>query len=1202
MPDAEIETDLRAIGDDRPTLPIVGIGVSAASFASLRTLFATLPARTGAAFVVVSESEAPVGVATLIEALGSLGGLPAKLARDGETLQADHCYVAPDGVMTTLGDGALRFTEPQQRAGHRGTIDTFLISLADEQARHAIAIVLAALEDTGSVGLAHVKENGGLALAEAAASPSGATPGRVVPGTVDGAAGLADVVGDIGTISVELLRHLAHVRDADGMRSAAILMEEGESRLPAIAAVLRNRTGHDFHGYKLNTFLRRIRRRLSVTRLDSIDDYLEHLRNDPDEAQNLFQDLLIGVTQFFRDENEFVLLAKNVLPGLIAAKAANGEALRLWVLGCATGEEAYSLAILLREALDGVDDPPDVRLFATDIDARALAVARTGRYAQSIEAHVSPERLARWFVREGGTYCVHKDLREMCIFSAHNIVRDAPFSRIDLISCRNLLIYLKSELQDRVIPLFHFALRPNGCLFLGPSENVSRHGKLFQPIGRKHRIFRRLETATRALPEFPLTTRSGGRSGPEAPAASIDRRAMRTSLAHRAERAAERHAPAYVVLDTDYEILNFSGRTGPFLEPAAGVATLGLLNLVHRELRFDLRAALLQVAAQRQAARIGPLMIGAAAGEEARRVSLVVEPLVDEASDACQFLVLFQEQGPETVPGQEGSSTPPSLLRDEHVQRLEGELRTTKDRLQTTIEELESTNEELKSSNEEFQSINEELQSANEELETSKEELQSVNEELQTVNGELAQRVTELGQANSDLKNLLESTQIATLFLDFDLRVKSFTPSVADVFHLIDTDLGRPITHLASRVRYPELEDDIRRVIRTLGIVERQIGAADGPQFLVRVLPYRSLDNFIAGTVLTFLNITETLRAKELVREAEGRVRIANATARIVTWELDARTRQFGNIGSFDTIFGAPPPTTLAAFLALLHPDDQPDVAHAFEGALGNGGAIDIEARLALAAGESWIRLSGTRQDGLLVGLFQDIDDAKRAAAQRSLLMAELQHRVKNILAVVRTVTDRTLHDATTLADFEERFSGRIDSLARTQGLLANRGLLGIELEQIVREELAATSGRGSNPVIVAGPTVVLRDKAAEIFTLALHELATNATKYGALSRPEGQLSVRWRLLNTGDGGRLSLEWIEAGMELDGEPPRSGFGRQLIERGLPYDLGASTSLAFTRNGVHCTVELPLGPFVEAASSRHGRNIAEERTDPGGALR
>ena len=834
--------------------------------------------------------------------------------------------------------------------------------------------------------------------------------------------------------------HLQRVRQLGLNDTAARLAEQLRPYLTTVAGILLQRAGHDFHGYKQRTFTRRLIRRMQVRQADEIDRYLGILRTEPDEVHALFQDLLIGVTQFFRDLPEFERIAQDVIPTLVQTKSPD-EKLRLWVLGCATGEEAYSLAILAMEHLSSLEAAPGLQIFATDIDSRALASARAGRFAETISQHVSAERLARWFTREGNTYVVNKELREVCVFSAHNILRDPPFSRIDLISCRNLLIYLNTELQSRVIPVFHFALQPGGCLFLGPAENVNRHTKLFEPIDRRHRIFRRQSVTTAPRPELPLHTRT--RATPDLPQALQSRRPVDAEMTMQAERIAARHAPAYVVVDGSYDVLHFSGRMGRYLEPLAGQASLNLMNLVHRELRLDLRALLHRAAATGQPANVERLLVTTAAGRSL--VNLLVErmPLVD--GEALRLIVMFQDAGPDA-----GEQTgDPSLYHDEQVRRLDAELQLTRDRLQSAIEELETTNEELKASNEEYQSVNEELQSTNEELETSKEELQSLNEELQTVNGELAHRVAELAHSNSDLRNVLESTQIAIVFLDNDLRVKNFTPAVTDLFHLIDSDHGRPITHITTRVQYPDLAEDVRRVLRTLNTVEREIGGAETERrFLVRVLPYRSVSNFIAGAVLTFLDITATYEAERALRESEERFRMITST--VPAFLFIASTAYLWDYVNppFYSFTGMAEGAGLGeGWFAALHPDDIEGKRRLWDAAAATRSVLDYECRFRGADGSwSWFLLRAVPQldaQGQIVHWFgscTDINERRRAERRQRLLLAELQHRVKNILAVVRSVLTRTMESTTSLEDFSAHLSGRIGALSRTQSVLARTG------------------------------------------------------------------------------------------------------------------------------------------------------------------
>jgi two-component system CheB/CheR fusion protein len=1148
---------------------VVAMGVAQSSYPSLQTIFAGLPPDIDTAFVVVFSQAEGLPPEEMAIDLAGLSGMPAQVCSEPVRPEARRIYVAPADCILVCADGELVPEHADEPLGKRGSIDSLAMSLAIELETHAIGVFLHGVTPDGVAGVTALKEHGGLAIGER--SPATDHPEPVEPIDPNG---LVDFLLAADQMPARITAYVNHLRRLSAEADSSEVVQQNLGR---IASILRNRTGHDFHGYKQNTFARRVLRRMQVLQLETVEAYLAALRTEADEIDHLFQDLLIGVTQFFRDGPEFALLEREVIPKLFEGKTANDQ-LRVWVLGCATGEEAYSIAILLREHMAGLDVLPTVQIFATDLDGRALSMARSGRYPESIAKDVSPERLARWFIHEGATYSVVKELREMCIFSQHNVIRDAPFSRIDLVSCRNLLIYLTAELQDRVIPLFHFSLRPGGFLFLGPSENVTRQGKLFAPLERRHRIFRRLEAVTRVLPEFPLAAPPTPRLGPPGPA--VARTQVSPQARKHIERIIERYAPTYVLIDDQHEVLQFSERTGGFLEPMAGNANLNLLSLVRRELRTDLRAALHAAATERRRIQVDTADL--TLNGVARRIELIVEP-VSETDGPAGFLVLFRDNGP-ALGGPTPEDTDAALLRDEHVQRLEAELRHSNERLQATIEELESTNEELKSSNEEYQSINEEMQSANEELETSKEELQSVNEELHTVNGELGYRVAELARANSDLKNLLENTRIATVFLDNDLRVKSFTPSVSDVFNLIESDLGRPLTDIAARIDYPQLRDDVRRVLRMLTPVEREVtGHEAGTHYLIRVLPYRSIDNFIAGAVITFADITEVVNARIALGQSEARYRMIVESATdyaIIT--MDAARRVTGWNPGAANIFGWSEDEMIGkAADAIFTPEDQQERAPHTE--------AETAEREGRAADDRWhVRRDGSRfwASGVMmplkdpeqgfVKILHDRTMERENDERQKLLMAELQHRVKNILAVVRSIASRTLETTEDLDDFSAHFDGRLRALARTQNVLTRSAAARIDLDELVREELLTHAPHEPEQVEIAGPDIALRDRAAEIFALALHELATNAVKYGALAQPRGHISVTWRILQAAAGPRLSLEWRESGVAaLDPNPARHGFGRDLIERGLPYELGAATSLEFLPGGVRCTVELPL---------------------------
>ncbi|HZR88141.1 MAG TPA: CheR family methyltransferase [Bradyrhizobium sp.] len=1024
---------------------IIGVGASASARDSLERFFSKLSLEDDQAIVLVAQHREALDEAWLRAQVQRLDGLKLAAVTDGAEIEGRTIYLCPANMITTLLGERFAVRAAEQAPGERATIDSFLVSLAEDRAEQSIGIVLAGTRGDGTLGVATLKDHGGLAIAECTAATE--SEDRLADGNA--AAAIADFVLAPEDIAEHIRVYARHLRRLEEKQGFDEVVAAASASLARIADILRDKTGNDFHGYKQNTFLRRVQRRVQVVQIDDISAYVEFLRNDKDEAQHLFNDLLIGVTEFFRDKREFEVLETNVIPKIFEGKSA-GQEVRVWVLGCATGEEAYSIAILLREHMMTLDDAPQVQIFATDIDGRALATARVGRYRTTIENDMTPERLARWFVREGDTYCVVKELREMCVFSQHNVTKDAPFSKLDLVSCRNLLIYLNAELQNRVLPLFHFALLPGRFLFLGNSENVTRHPNLFAPVDRRARIFRRLDTGTRLPPEFPITT-SPGRPSVELP--PVRNFGPDVGLERRAQRIAERYAPAYVITDENFHILHFSGRTGRYIEPTAGTATLDLLSLVHRDLRLELRTALSRARETNQAVQADQVSL--AVNGHGVLVDMAVEPIQESQDAHRNFLVLFKDAPARSGEGPDQQAN--SMVRSEHVERLESELRATRERLQATIEELESTNEELKSSNEEYQSVNEELQSANEELETSREELQSVNEELATVNGELAQRVQELTRATGDLKNFLESTQIATVFLDNDLRVMNFTPATTQLLHLVETDVGRPISHIKARIPIEELYEDIRKVLRMLASAERELTAPDsGTRYIVRILPYRSIDNFIAGVVITFIDVTAVTRAEERQR----------------------------------------------------------------------------------------------------------------------LLLAELQHRVRNTLSVVRTIARRSAQTSFTVEEYSSHLDGRLNAFARTQALVTRDPANGVDLEYLVAEELMAYNARDGEQVRLSGPAVRMQPKPAETFALALHELATNAVKYGALSGPAGRVEIAWRI-EQASPAELVFEW----REMDGPevrpPQRQGFGTEMLERTLAFEFQARTALAYKLSGVQCTIRIPL---------------------------
>jgi two-component system CheB/CheR fusion protein len=833
---------------------VVGVGASAGGLEAFRGFLEHIPAPVGMAFVFVQHLD-PARKSMLVELLSSYTDLTVVEAEDGAQAAADHVYIIPPDCTLTIEQGRLHLSKPAPSREHRRPIDSFLSSLAIDQGELAVGIILSGGGNDGSEGITAIKEAGGLTIAQASAGEhalSGMPSSAAATGNVDHVLPLAAMSARL----TEYRDHLNVVRAAKGPDGTR---RDAPAYLTQICALLRTGLGHDFSHYKEKTLVRRVQRRMQVLQIDEVPAYIDYLRAEPAELDLLFQELLISVTQFFRDHVAFEILEHEVISRIADGHGADDD-IRVWVPGCATGEEAYSIAILLREAIIKRQVSPRIQIFGTDINDLSIQTARAARFHPSTVATIPPTRLARWFVKDGDEYCPIKEIRELCIFSTHSVIKDPPFSRLDLISCRNLLIYLDTSLQDRLLNVFHYALRPGGFLFVGTSEGVTRHGKLFNVADKRSRIFVRREGAAAPAPELPAVVRvlpqlPPGRGTP--PEDGLERNARRTI---------EKYTPAFVVIDGDYEIMRFGGRIGRYLGPSPGAASLNLFNLLIRPLRPIARAAL-----QRCSVNHAPLVQeGIELEDEGSRhtIDLIVEPIADP-SEASMFLIAFRDRHAPS-PRRRSRAGKGDAKPGGQGTELEAELAITRARLQATIDELETANEEMKSANEEYQSVNEELQSANEELETSKEEMQSINEELQTVNAELNSKNDVLSRANSDLRNLLDSTEIATVFLGTDLRVSNFTPAMTDLFHLRENDRGRPLTEIVSRIDYVELESDVERVLRTLAPIEKEVSIPqDGSTFIMRLRPYRTVDNVIDGVVITFVDITQRTRhERELARLA----------------------------------------------------------------------------------------------------------------------------------------------------------------------------------------------------------------------------------------------------------------------------------------------------------------------------------------------
>ena len=830
------------------SFPIIGIGASAGGLEALEQLLGGVPVDSGMAFVVVQHLD-PDRHGMLPELLQRVTPMAVKQAGNRMRIKPNCVYVIPPNKDLSILHDTLYLLAPVAARGLRLPINSFLCSLAEDRRERAIGIVLSGMGSDGTRGLLAISERGGLSLVQ---DPATAKFDAMPRSAID--ARLADIVappGDLARLIISRLQHPPRLLPPEAL--LATDSEAKHSAFEKICILLRAQTGHDFSLYKKSTIYRRVERRMGIHRVSGITDYVDFLQTNPQEVDLLFKELLIGVTSFFRDPAAWAYLQEKVLPGMIRGKT-HDSLLRAWVAGCSSGEEAYTLAMIFREATEHAKPACriELQIFATDLDPDAIAKARQGIYPSSIAGDVSPERLARFFVEENGRFRICQEIRQMVVFAPHNVTMDPPFTRLDILTCRNVLIYLGADLQKRLMPLFHYSLKPGGTLFLGSAESIGNFTELFSPLEAKARIYRREEVKQRAIDvDFP--TRHVDESPNLIMMPSMTMQPANLQILAD-QLLLQKFSPAAVLTNADGDVLFINGRTGKYLEPAAGKANWNIHAMARDGLRQELIVALPKALRTGEVVVVKNMTIED--GGEVRCLDLTVYPVAQPGPLLGMAMIVFTDV---MAIQPEPKRRSRKQLADVRVVELEQALLKAREEVQSIREEMQTSHEELKSANEE-------LQSTNEELTTSKEEMQSLNEELQTVNAELQSKVDEWSATSNDMKNLLNSTDIATVFLDNMLHVRRFTSQATKIFKFIPSDIGRPLADIAHKLDYLELQNDAQDVLRTLAFSEKQISCSGGGWYIVRIMPYRTLENVIDGVVITFIDISEAKRLEAELR------------------------------------------------------------------------------------------------------------------------------------------------------------------------------------------------------------------------------------------------------------------------------------------------------------------------------------------------
>ena len=840
-------------------IPVVGIGSSAGGLEALGKMFSNMPTDSGVGFVLIQHLD-PAHKSSMAELLTRYTDMEVLEIEEGMHVEPNKMYVTPPNKNVGIINGTLHLAVPKEPHGLRRPIDFFFQSLADDMEEYAIGIILSGFGSDGTIGIRAIKSMGGMVIAQ---DPDSAVSGSMPSSAID--TDLVDYIAPPEGIPKDLITYVKRIGKKPPKRIIG-KDEETLSSLQKILILIRNRTGHDFSLYKESTINRRIARRMNVHQIDKVSDYLEYIQKHPKEVNTLFKELLINVTSFFRDPDGFKAFEKYLISEVLDKKR-DGERIRIWVPGCSTGEEVYSIAMIIQEYLDQSGGHLEIQLFGTDIDEDAIDIARSAIYPSTIVKEVNSERLHRFFTKEGDGYKVKKSIREMAIFAPHDVLINPPFSKLDAISCRNVLIYMNKDAQKKMLSSFNYALKSGGILFLGPSESISNFVESFTTLDNKWKIYKSKKTDHTPAGDF---VRFPYARLPQDYTTAVEDleilgKADKNISKNVEKLLIERYAPPTVIVNNDGRIVFIHGRVGKYLEPAEGVANLSIVDMAREGIKFELNSAINEAILKNKEVEYKNLDVKTNGSYQT--INLAVRPINQPKLMEGLLMVTFRDVEPSKKEELKIPETTPK--KDKRIRELEEELRVTKERLHTTIEELETSNEELKSANEELQSMNEELQSTNEELETSKEELQSLNEELLTVNTELQNKVDQLSEVNDDMNNLLNSIEVPTIFVDKDTKIKRFTKETTKLVNLIPSDVGRPLEDIVSNVKYDNMIHDIKEVMDRVIYKEKEVSTKEGRWYLVRIIPYKTLENIIDGAVITFTDISEQKEIQKLAGQLE---------------------------------------------------------------------------------------------------------------------------------------------------------------------------------------------------------------------------------------------------------------------------------------------------------------------------------------------